>query len=116
MAQLYANENIAMPVVQALREMGHDVLTTHDAGKGNQAIPDEHVLQYASSTKRVVLTHNHKDFWKLRNTPGHAGIISATADVDHSALAQRVHRKLEQVKQLEGQFVRITRQAQPAIK
>ena len=33
MARLYADENFALPVVLALRRLGHDVLTTHDAGK-----------------------------------------------------------------------------------
>ena len=40
-ARLYANENFPLPVVIALRELGHDVLTTRDAGKANDAIPNE---------------------------------------------------------------------------
>ncbi|WP_442484067.1 DUF5615 family PIN-like protein [Aeoliella sp. SH292] len=31
MARLYANENFPLPIVQRLRELGHDVLTTLDA-------------------------------------------------------------------------------------
>jgi len=38
MARLYANENFPVEVVQRLRELGDDVLTTHDAGKSNQAV------------------------------------------------------------------------------
>ncbi len=32
MARLYSNENVPMPTVDALRLMGHDVLTAVEAG------------------------------------------------------------------------------------
>jgi isochorismate synthase EntC len=32
MARFYANENFALPVVAGLRQMGHDVLTSVEAG------------------------------------------------------------------------------------
>ena len=32
MARLYANENFPQPVVETLRRLGHDILTTHDTG------------------------------------------------------------------------------------
>lgn len=47
MARIYANENFYRPVVAKLREFGHDVLTTLEAGKANQKIPDEEVLLFA---------------------------------------------------------------------
>ena len=46
MEKLYVNENFPLPVVFLLREFGHDVLTSLDAGKANLAIPDEEVLKY----------------------------------------------------------------------
>ena len=37
MARLYANENFPLPVVEELRRLGHEVLTTYEAGDaGNQ--------------------------------------------------------------------------------
>ena len=57
MARLYANE-FGLPVVLELRRLGHDVLTTHDAGKSEQSIPDNEVLRFASSENRAVLTLN----------------------------------------------------------
>lgn len=42
--KFYANENFPMPVVERLRELGHDVLTARDAGNAGQGIPDEDVL------------------------------------------------------------------------
>ena len=35
-ARLYANENFPKPVVEALRAMGHDALTTAEAGRSDQ--------------------------------------------------------------------------------
>lgn len=33
MARLYSNENFPLPVVEALRALGHEVQTTRDVGK-----------------------------------------------------------------------------------
>ncbi len=41
MIKLYADENFEFPVVRRIREKGYDLLTTRDAGKDNQSIPDE---------------------------------------------------------------------------
>ena len=40
MARLYADENVPVPVVRQLRELGHDVLTVVEDGKGNRRYPD----------------------------------------------------------------------------
>ncbi len=48
MASFYTNENFPIKVAQYLREMGHDVLTSHEAGKANQRIPDDEVLAFAT--------------------------------------------------------------------
>ena len=46
-ANLYADEQFPRPVVEFLRDFGHNVLTTQEAGQANQGIPDEEVLVYA---------------------------------------------------------------------
>ncbi len=46
-SRLYSNENFDRRVVVALRELGHDVLTSVDAGRANQRIPDEQVVEFA---------------------------------------------------------------------
>lgn len=38
MASCYANENFPLPVVEALRQLGHDLLTTYESGKASQAV------------------------------------------------------------------------------
>ena len=37
MARLYSNENFPLDMVIALRQLGHDALTSKEAGQANQA-------------------------------------------------------------------------------
>ncbi|MCK6695758.1 MAG: DUF5615 family PIN-like protein [Thermoanaerobaculia bacterium] len=111
MARLYANEIFDFSVVEILRDLGHDVLTTLDAGNANQNIPDDQVLTFARTQNRIVVTFNYQDFKKLhRLFPTHTGIIICTEDKDVSALALRIHHALESMDgNLENQLVRINR-------
>ncbi len=45
MAAFYADESFPLAAVDALRRLGHDVLTAFEAGQANQRIPDEAVLE-----------------------------------------------------------------------
>lgn len=65
MARLYANENFPLPVVETLRQLGHDVLTIQNTGRAEQAVPDAEVLEEASNDRRAVLTMNRKHFVRL---------------------------------------------------
>jgi hypothetical protein len=94
MAILYADENFHFPVVAELRNLGHDVLTAHQAGQAGQRIPDPAVLAYAINHGRGVLTHNRKHFIKLHKKGiRHFGILVCTYDEDFLALAQRIHKR-----------------------
>ena len=110
MARLYSNDNFPVPAVEALRNLGHDVLTSHDAGRSNRKIPDEEVLEYAASQDRALLTLNRKHFVKLHNTkPKHSGIIVCTVDPDFHALANRVHTAILSVTSLAEALIRVNR-------
>ncbi len=110
MTRLYGNENFPLPVVEALRAFGHDVLTTQDAGKAGQAIPDEQVLAFAIVKQRAVLTINRKHFIRLhREQPAHAGIIVCTLDPDFNGQAERIHHAITELESLNGQLIRINR-------
>ena len=110
MARLYSNENFPLPVVLALRALGHDVETTLDVGKSDRAIPDEEVLEYAISERRAVITLNRKHFIRLhRDNPLHFGIIVCTLDPDFSGQANRIHEVLHRLSSLEGRLVRVNR-------
>lgn len=112
MADLYANENFPRQVVVELRALGHDVLTSHEAGNAGRKVPDEAVLVLAHAQSRAVLTHNRADFRKLhRHRPNHAGIIICTEDTDFAALAQRIHQALQTHDSLQGQLLRVIRPA-----
>ena len=110
MARLYSNENFPLPVVETLRALGHDVLTTGDAGTANVGIPDEEVLRFAIEDQRAVITHNRGDFMRLhRLNPEHEGIIVCTANPDFPALAAKIHSRLQEMNSLKGLLVRINR-------
>ena len=110
MANLYANENFPLPVVQELRKLGHDVLTIQESGLANREYPDEKVLQIASEEDRAVLTINRKHFRRLhQQTRQHAGIILCTADRDFVGQAQRIHQALEFESPMEGKLIRVNR-------
>jgi Domain of unknown function (DUF5615) len=111
MASIYSNENIRIEVVKILRALGHDVLTSEEAGNANKRIPDDLVLAYSIKNQRTVLTYNRKDYIRLnRLVSEHFGIITCTEDHDDFALAHRIHAALEAAGgNLENQLIRINR-------
>lgn len=114
MASFYSDENFPKRVVEELRRLGHDVLTSYEAGRANQKIPDDQVLAYAKGENRAVLTLNRLDFIRLhRETQGaHSGIIVCTRDdADPVAFARRIHSSLPTCGNPAGQLIRIVRPA-----
>lgn len=110
MAQLYANENFPLPVVEELRRFGHDVLTTYESGRAGIAIPDDEVLAFSIAEKRILLTINRKHFIRLHHQqPDHTGIIVCTFDLNFAALAQRIHDALAAQSDMDGCLMRINR-------
>ncbi len=112
MASLYSNENFPKRVVEELRKLGHDVLTSYEAGRANQKIPDDEVLAFATLEHRAVLTLNRFDFIRLHlQTHGvHSGIIVCTRDVANpQAFAERIHAALLMAGSPTGQLIRIVR-------
>ncbi|GIK55005.1 MAG: DUF5615 family PIN-like protein [Chloroflexi bacterium] len=110
MARLYSNENFPLPVVESLRQSGHDVLTIQETGLAAKATPDEQVLAFAIKEDRILLTFNRKHFIQPhRKTPAHAGIIICTYDPDFAALAQRIHQEISQHTDFSGLLLRVNR-------
>ncbi|HEY4330498.1 MAG TPA: DUF5615 family PIN-like protein [Phycisphaerae bacterium] len=115
MAKLYSNENFPMPVVIALRALGHDVLTVLETGKSDQAWPDEAVLEFAHREGRCLLTLNRKHFIRLHQAgKEHSGIIVCTVDLDFSGQAARIHQLIGYTQKFAGQLLRIYRPASGA--
>ena len=112
MAELYSNENFPLRVVQELRELGHDVLTSYESGRANQRISDQEVLAFGAGQNRAILTLNRRDFVHLhRDSSGeHAGIIVCTRDdSDPRVFAGRIDKAIAEQGALPGCLVRVTR-------
>lgn len=111
MARFYSNENIALPVVVELRRLGHDVLTSLDAGNANASVPDAEVLAFAASGDRILLSHNRRHFLQLHRgrTTAHVGMVLCTLDLDFVALAQRIHQAVARAGDFRDGVIRINR-------
>ena len=108
MARLYSNENFPLPVVLALRKLGHDVVTIQETGNANKEYPDDAVVEAAAADNRAILTINRKDFIRLhRQISSHSGIVVCTADRNFVALAQRIHEAIEASMPLAGKLIRV---------
>jgi hypothetical protein len=108
MADLYSNENFSVPVVKELRQLGHDVLTSHEAGNSRQEVPDARVLEFATNHGRAVVTFNRSDFVRLhKKNPNHSGVIVCSQDQNSLALAKRIHFAIELNKPLAGKLIRV---------
>ena len=110
MTPLFADENVPFPLVVALRDLGHDVLTALEAGRANQRIPDPDVLIHATALGRAVLTNNSWDFQRLHTKmPAHAGIVAFTEEPNTSALAARIDSAIRAHEPLAGKLIKVTR-------
>lgn len=110
MARLYADEDCSSPVIQRLRQRGHDILTPYEAGQAGQGITDTAVVAFATAAGRAVVTFNRRHFIRLHTeVSSHAGIVVCTRDDDVAALADRIHHQLQSTPTLQGQLLRINR-------
>lgn len=80
--------------------MGHNVLTSLEAGQANRRISDDEVLSFATTERRVLLTQNRRDFLRLHQSIGvtHAGLVLCTADADFTGQARRIHDAIEGIR------------------
>jgi predicted nuclease of predicted toxin-antitoxin system len=110
MARLYADENFDHPVVDALRQLGHNVLTAQEGGQANQKTPDAEVLAFAIRANRAVISFNRRHFMQLHlRTPSHSGIIVCTRDPDVHALAARIDQQISTISSLANLLIRVNR-------
>ncbi len=110
MAQLFADEDFPCPVVEALRGLGHDVLTTVEAGLAGVGTDDSAILAEATRLGRVVLTMNRRDYIAMHLAGvAHAGIIACKKDDDVAAFARRIHDAIAAMPDVAGQLIRIVK-------
>lgn len=116
MFRFYANENLAAVIVDGLRQRGHDVLTSYDAGNANQGIADDQVLATATWSDRCVITFNRDDFLALhRQGVDHAGIIVCKDDPDRQGLVTVLHHYLTNQQSLRNRLIRVLKTNQPGL-
>ena len=79
MVMLYADEDFSYPVVQRLRQLGHDLLTAHEASQAGQGITNKAALAFATAAGRAMVTFNRCHFIRLHSdVSSHASIIVCT--------------------------------------
>ncbi|WP_017306553.1 DUF5615 family PIN-like protein [Spirulina subsalsa] len=113
MFRFYGNENLAFQVVNGLRQLGYDILTSYEAGNANQGIPDEQVLGTATEADRCVVTFNRDDFLKLhRSGVVHGGIIICKDDPDQQGLVNVLQDYLITQQTLKNRLLRVLKKNQ----
>jgi Domain of unknown function (DUF5615) len=111
-AAFYADENFPLLVVEALRRLGHDVLTAFEAGQANERIPDDAVVEFAALSGRAVLTLNRWEFIRLHaRLREHSGIVVCTQDPDAERQAAAIDTAVRGLAELEGSLIRVDRPA-----
>jgi hypothetical protein len=98
MARLYADEDFSYPVIQRLRQLGHNILMAHEAGQASQGIEDAVVLACVQvcRSSRVSLWIVREDTIPLPSTHERLGASDArnarrrsTTGLDRVALLAR---------------------------
>lgn len=111
MASFYTNENLPIKIAQYLRQMGHNVLTLHEAGKANQRIPDEDVLAFAAQSGRILLTLNRWDFIVLHTkSTQHAGIMVCTQNPNLLQQAEQIDKAVTEAGNMKEILIRVNRE------
>lgn len=97
-------------MVTELRRLGHDVLTSFDAGNANASVPDIDVLSFATEQGRI-LSHNRRHFLRLHRhrTGDHPGMILCTFDPDFVGQARRIHKAIGAAPEMKNQLLRVNR-------
>lgn len=98
-------------MVKVLRELGHTVITSYDAGQANRGIPDDEVLNYATENNLIVITFNRDDFIELHNKNiQHRGIVICKTDRDYQGQIDYLHKYLQNQDNLINRLIRIKKQ------
>ncbi len=87
--RFYADENLPRAIIEELRRLDYDVLTSYEAQQANKSISDENVLKFAQERSKIIITLNRDDFVSLHQQgEAHSGIIICKDDRDYKGQAQ----------------------------
>lgn len=112
--RFYADENLPRAIIEELRQLNYDVLTSYEAQQANKSISDENVLKFAQEKNKIVITLNRDDFVSLHQQgEAHSGIIICKDDRDYQRQAQVIDEFiLQDDRSLQGRLIRIKKQNQ----
>jgi len=91
--KILVDENIPLMTVQALREMGHNVLDIR--GTVNEGIPDDTLWEIIQKDKRLLITTD-KGFTQHRNERHHGILIIRLRQPNRHKIHQRVMQAITQ--------------------
>ena len=100
-------------MVKMLRELGHKVITSYDAGQANKGISDDEVLNYAAKNGLILITFNRDDFIQLHQSGiRHQGIVICKTDRDYQGQVDKLQKYLQTQFSLENRLIRVKKQNQ----
>ena len=105
---LYLDHDVNPQLAIDLRVRGFDAVATREVG--NQSLPDDEQLAYASSQGRTLLTHNIADYARLHKRyidegRVHAGIL-VSRQFSTRAYGELLRRTLEFLHQVTAEEIR----------
>jgi len=111
--RFYADENLPRAIIEELRRLDYDVLTSYEAQQANKSISEEKVLKFAQERNKIIITLNRDDFVSLHQQgEAHSGIICKD-NRDYKGQVQVIDEFiLQDDRSLQGRLIRIKKQNQ----
>lgn len=104
-------------MVKLLRELGHKVITSYDAGQANRGIPDDEVLNYAAKNSLILITFNRDDFIELHQSGiKHKGIVICKTNRDYRGQVDKLQEYFQTQSSFENRLIRVKKQNQKGFK
>ena len=119
MAPVYVDEDVDEDIARALAALGHDAISTRQAGNKGQS--DSEQLAYSGRQRRVMVTCNRRDFealheawrvcareWNVSARPLHHGILVVPNErnIDIQSIAAAIDEKLRSGESVADQILR----------
>jgi hypothetical protein len=107
MARLVAQDNFPLPVIEELRQFGHDIVTVPADGVSRDALAANAALPRSpDARRRVWLTLDpDQSAGAHRAAPNHSGIVAVRPGKTYAGLAQRIHDALKAHARISRQLV-----------
>ncbi|MFC2146116.1 DUF5615 family PIN-like protein [Acidobacteriota bacterium] len=104
--KIFVDENIPLETIEALKDMGHDVLDIR--GTDKEGIPDEEIWEIVLKEKRLLISTD-KGFSQYRDEPHYGVLMICLKKPNRERIHRRIMGALSQLKENEwiGLMVKI---------